>query len=727
MQFALKGLCCPVCASKIEQGIQKIAGVRSAAVDFTAQKLVMETGGDYDVSDIILRADSIVKEHEPDIVMERIDGAERGAGSAEAPLPSTAADREQSGPDRKKLALYARFGAGAALFIAAVALELSGPLELGLFLASYLLIGGGVLLRALKNISRGQVFDENFLMSLATAGAFAIGEYPEGVAVMLFYRVGEAFQDHAVNRSRASISALMDIRPDYANLLREGALVTVAPGEVQAGDVIVVKPGEKVPLDGVVLEGRSALDTSALTGESLPRDVEPGSEALSGSINKTGLLQIRVSKTFGESTVSKILNLVQNAGSKKTPIENFITKFARYYTPVVVALAVLLAFVPPLLIPGAVFSDWVNRALVFLVVSCPCALVISIPLSFFGGIGGASRQGILIKGSNYLDALNKVDTVVFDKTGTLTRGVFTVTRIAPAANFSAADLLRYAAHAESNSNHPIALSIQKAYGKPVEGQRIQGHEEIAGRGVRVMVDGKNVLAGNDRLLEEAGVSLPGASLAAAETEREPSGASVVRVAVDKVYAGSLFINDEPKPDAAKTIRALKARGVRNTVMLTGDSRTIGERIAGELGIDRVYTELLPHEKVEQLEALEREKTSPGKLVFVGDGINDAPVLARSDIGVAMGGLGSDAAIEAADLVIMTDEPSKLITAMDIARRTRGIANQNIVFALGVKGIVLILGALGLASMWAAVFSDVGVAVIAIFNAARALWAKKAER
>jgi Cd2+/Zn2+-exporting ATPase len=481
---------------------------------------------------------------------------------------------------------------------------------------------------------------------------------------------------------------------------------------------MVVKPGEKVPLDGIVLEGRSALDTSALTGESLPREVEPGSEALSGSINTSGLLTIRVSKTFGESTVSKILNLVQNAGSKKTPIENFITKFARYYTPAVVAMAALLALVPPLLIPGAVFSDWINRALIFLVVSCPCALVISIPLSFFGGIGGASRQGILIKGSNYLDALNNIDTVVFDKTGTLTRGVFTVTRIAPAERYTREELLYYAAHAENNSTHPIALSIQKAWGKAIEGQRIKAHEEIAGRGVRVMVDGKEVLAGNDRLLEEANIPF-----GAAETE-EHTGGSTVRIAVEGAYAGSLFISDEPKQDAARTIRGLKTRGVKNTVMLTGDSRTVGERIAGELGLDQVYTELLPHQKVEQLETLEKEKKSAGKVVFVGDGINDAPVLARSDIGVAMGGLGSDAAIEAADVVIMTDEPSKIITAIDIARKTRGIANQNIVFALSVKALVLILGALGLASIWAAVFSDVGVAVIAIFNATRALMVKK---
>jgi Cd2+/Zn2+-exporting ATPase len=713
LQFKLKGLCCPVCASKIEAGIQKIAGVQSVAVDFAGQRLLLETGGDYSIDDIVARADSVAREHEPDIIMERIDDSPAPA------IPAEKAAGEKTGTSRKQLLEYARFGASLALFVTAVALEFPQRVELGLFLASYLLVGADVLFRALKNISRGQIFDENFLMSLATLGAFAIGQYPEGVAVMLFYWVGEAFQNHAVNRSRSSIAALMDIRPDYVNLLRGDATVTVAPGEARVGDTMVVKPGEKVPLDGVVLEGRSALDTSALTGEAMPRDVEPGSEALSGSINKSGLLTIRVSKTFGESTVSKILNLVQNAGSKKTPIENFITKFARYYTPAVVAMAALLAVVPPLLISGASFADWINRALVFLVVSCPCALVISVPLSFFGGIGNASRQGILIKGSNYLDALNDIDTVVFDKTGTLTRGVFTVTDIAPAGDYTGEDLLYYAAHAEHNSNHPIALSIRKAHGKAVDGHRIKDHQELAGRGVRVMVDGKEALVGNDRLLEEASVSFD-----AAEAGNTPSGGSTVRIAIDGVYAGSLFISDEPKKDAVPTIRALKARGVKKTVMLTGDAKAVGERIAGELELDRVYAEMLPHQKVEQLEALELEKKSAGKLVFVGDGVNDAPVLARSDIGVAMGGLGSDAAIEAADIVIMTDEPSKLVAAMDIAKRTRGIANQNIAFALTVKGVVLILGALGLASMWAAVFGDVGVAVIAIFNAARALRSNK---
>ncbi|GHV27082.1 cadmium-translocating P-type ATPase [Spirochaetia bacterium] len=706
MQFSLEGLCCPVCASKIEAGIQHLAGVRTASVDFTAQKLFLETGDDaHDEAhamEIIARADSIVKQHEPDIVMTRIDG--RALEPATETVPGT---------NRGKIIDYVRFGIGVVLFITGMAVHFSGSLELAVFLAAYVLIGGEVLLRAAKNIARGQVFDENFLMSIATIGAFAIGQYPEGVAVMLFYQVGEAFQDHAVNRSRRSITALMDIRPDYVNLKRGETIVKAAPGDAKVGDIMVVKPGEKVPLDGVVIEGRSALDTSALTGESLPRDVEAGSAVLSGSINTSGLLSIEVSKVFGESTVSKILDLVQNAGSKKAPIENFITKFARYYTPAVVAMALILAIVPPLLIPGASFSAWINRALVFLVVSCPCALVISIPLSFFGGIGGASRQGILVKGGNYLDALTHVDTVVFDKTGTLTRGVFTVSRIVPAEHYTTEDLLFYAAYAESNSNHPIALSIQRAYGKAVDGQRITGHEEIAGWGIRVTVDGKRVLAGNSRLLDAEHIPY-----------LAQGTGSIVYLAIEGAYAGCLIISDEPKKDAAQTIRSLKVRGVKNTVMLTGDTRAVGEKIAGELGVDRVYTELLPHQKVEQLELLEKEKTSAGSLVFVGDGINDAPVLARSDIGIAMGGLGSDAAIEAADMVIMTDEPSKIITAIDIAKRTRSIVNQNIVFALGVKGIILILGALGIATMWAAVFGDVGVAVIAICNATRALKVKK---
>jgi Cd2+/Zn2+-exporting ATPase len=594
-----------------------------------------------------------------------------------------------------------------------MALGLPRPLELGVFLTSYLLVGGDVVFRALKNITRGRIFDENFLMSLATAGAFVIGEYPEGVAVMLFYRVGEAFQAYAVGRSRRSITALMDIRPDYANLKTGDGLRRISPEEAAAGDLIVVKPGEKIPLDGIVREGRAALDSSALTGESLPRDVEAGSEVFAGSINTNGLLTVEVSRPFGESTVSKILDLAQNAGSSKAPVENFITRFARYYTPAVVFAALALALIPPLALPGASFSDWLSRALVFLVVSCPCALVISIPLSFFGGIGGASRSGILVKGSNYLNALASVDTVVFDKTGTLTRGQFSVNGVFP-RGMEAGELLDYAAHAEANSSHPIALSIQKAYresggGEIVPGD-IGGYEEIAGQGVRVRVRGKAILAGNRGFLESAGVPC---------VQSEGPG-TVVYLAADGVFAGSLVVADQIKDDSRDAVAELKALGIKNFAMLTGDSRAVAEKTAAALGINRVYAELLPHEKVEILEKLEREQSGPGRLVFVGDGINDAPVLARAGVGIAMGGLGSDAAIEAADVVLMTDEPSKIAATVRIAKKTRRIVWQNIVFALGVKAALLALGALGIASMWEAVFGDVGVTVIAVLNALRAL-------
>ncbi|GHV47221.1 cadmium-translocating P-type ATPase [Synergistales bacterium] len=600
--------------------------------------------------------------------------------------------------------------AGVAIFATAMIFDFTKPVSLVLFLVSYFLIGGEVLLRALKNIARGQVFDENFLMSVATVGAFAIGEYPEGVAVMLFYQVGEAFQDAAVNRSRKSISKLMDIRPDFANLKVGNDIQRVSPEGVGVGDFIVVKPGEKVPLDGVVVDGRSALDTSALTGEAMPRDVEPGGEILSGSINKNGLLTIKVSKRFGESTVSKILDLVQNAGSKKSMTENFITKFAKYYTPFVVFAALALAVIPPMVISGARFADWINRALVFLVVSCPCALVISIPLSFFGGIGGASKNGILIKGSNYLEALNNVDTVVFDKTGTLTKGVFSVTDVVGANALTRDELLSFAAHAESNSSHPIAVSIRKAYGQEISGAIISSYEEIAGWGVKVRIDGKTVLAGNDKLLDAENIRY----------EKTDALGTVVYLSVDGVYAGYIVISDEVKPDSARAIKDLKTAGVRHIAMLTGDSRDVGEKVARELGLDAVYAELLPHQKVEQLEALEKNKPTGQKLIFVGDGINDAPVLARSDIGIAMGGVGSDAAIEAADVVLMTDEPSKIVTAIRIAKNTRKIVWQNIIFALSVKAVILALGAAGIATMWAAVFGDVGVAVIAILNATRAM-------
>ncbi len=596
----------------------------------------------------------------------------------------------------------------AILLVAAALAPVEGIIKLVLFLIPYAVIGWDVLWKAIRNIAHGQVFDENFLMALATVGAFVIGEYPEGVAVMLFYQVGELFQSYAVGRSRQSIAALMDIRPDYANIEQDGKLVQVDPEDVAVGDTIVIKAGEKIPLDGVVLDGVSAVDTAALTGESLPRDVKPGDGVVSGCINRSGLLKVRVTKVFGESTVAKILDLVENSSSKKAPAENFITRFARYYTPVVVIGAVLLAALPPLLFGGD-WSDWLQRALIFLVISCPCALVISIPLSFFGGIGGASKQGILVKGSNYLEALAKTEIVVFDKTGTLTKGTFQVTAVHP-DQIGEEELLELAALAESYSEHPISRSLRDAYQKPIDSSHVTDVEEISGHGVRAKVDGREVHAGNGKWMDQAG----------AQWRNCHRMGTVVHVAVDGAYAGHIVISDEVKPDAAKAIRALKQNGVKKAVMLTGDAKAVGEAVAKELGIDEVHTELLPGDKVDQVERLLREADGKGKLAFVGDGINDAPVLSRADIGIAMGGLGSDAAIEAADVVLMDDQPSKLATAMRISRRTLRIVRQNIVFALGIKLLFLILGAFGLANMWEAVFADVGVSVLAILNASRAL-------
>lgn len=602
---------------------------------------------------------------------------------------------------------------GAALFAAAVVIDSrwSGVYaDAGLiaFLAAFLVCGGDVIKKAAMNITKGQVFDENFLMTVATVGAFLVGEYPEGVAVMLFYQVGEWFQSYAVNKSRKSIRELMNIRPDYANVMRGGELLTVDPGEVKTGELIVVKPGERIPLDGTIEKGSTALDTMELTGESLPREAGEGDAVISGCVNQSAVIEVRVTKEFGESTVSRILELVENAGSRKSESENFISKFARYYTPVVVALAVLLAVIPPLAAGGDWYT-WIYRALSFLVVSCPCALVISIPLSFFGGLGGASRAGILIKGSNYLEALSKAEIVVMDKTGTLTKGNFAVSRIVP-ENGEAGTLLELTAYAESGSNHPISRSLQQAYGKEIDRSRIAELEESAGFGVSAMIDGRRVLAGNLRHMEQSGIACGKAQ----------EIGTIVYTACDGEYLGYIVIADEVKPDAAEAVRRLKDGGIQDIVMLTGDRKETAEAVAGELGIDHVYAELLPGDKVDRMEELMRRKSADGKLVFVGDGMNDAPVLARSDIGIAMGGLGSDAAIEAADIVIMTDEPSKIARAMEISRRTLAIVKQNTVFAIGVKVVILVLAACGIASMWTAVFGDVGVAVIAILNAMRAL-------
>lgn len=599
---------------------------------------------------------------------------------------------------------------GAVVFVAAVAIDLKVEwLQIALFIISYIIVGGDIVKKAIRNISRGKVFDENFLMSIATIGAFLIGEYPEGVAVMLFYQVGELFQSYAVDKSRRSISNLMDIRPDYANLKKGDDIVKVDPDEVKIGDIIVIKAGEKVPLDGKVIEGSSMLDTIALTGESVPREVGVGSDILSGCININGVITVEVAKEFEESTVSKILDLVENASSKKSNSEQFITKFARYYTPVVVIIAAILAIVPPLIIAEATFSDWIYRALSFLVVSCPCALVISIPLSFFGGIGGASRKGVLVKGSNYLEALAKTEIVVFDKTGTLTKGVFNVQEI-HSEGVSEEELLELTAYAESYSNHPISLSLKNAYGKEIDNGRITDVEEIPGHGIIATVDGNKVIAGNIKLMKKMKISY---------FEGEVIG-TIVHVAINDKYAGYIVIADELKKDSSQAIKVLKEADIKKTVMLTGDNKNIASKVAKELGIDKVYAELLPADKVEKLEELFSQKSNKGKLAFVGDGINDAPVLARADIGIAMGGLGSDAAIEAADVVIMTDEPSKISTAMKISKKTLKIAYQNIAFAIGIKIIVLILSALGITTMWAAIFADVGVTIIAILNAFRAL-------
>ena len=594
------------------------------------------------------------------------------------------------------------------LFGAALALPLEGWAKLAVFLVPYAVIGWDVLWRAVRNIAHGQIFDENFLMALATIGALAIGEYPEAVFVMLFYQVGELFQSYAVNQSRKSIAALMDIRPDYANIEVDGQLQQVDPEEVAVGDTIVIKAGERIPLDGVVLEGTSTLDTAALTGESLPRQVQSGDDVISGCINLSGLLKVQVTKAFQESTVSKILDLVENSSSKKAKAEHFITRFARYYTPVVVLAAVALAVLPPLF-TAIGWLDSIQRALNFLVVSCPCALVISVPLSFFGGIGGASRDGILVKGSNYLEVLAKAEIVVFDKTGTLTQGVFNVTAIHP-DHCDQSQLLELAALAECVSDHPISRSLLEAWGELPDRSRVTQAEELSGRGVRAIVDGKVICAGNDKLMEEIGVTWHPCHHVG----------TTVHVAADGVYLGHIVISDQVKPDAQEAISALKAAGIRKTVMLTGDAKPVGEAVAAQLGLDEVHAQLLPADKVDQVEKLLKEVSPKGALAFVGDGINDAPVLSRADVGIAMGGLGSDAAIEAADIVLMDDKPSKLAQAIAIARRTLAIVRQNIVFALAVKLFVLVLSALGQANLWQAVFADVGVSVIAILNAMRAM-------
>ena len=702
-KYLLKGLDCPNCSAKIEKEVGELEGVALSEVNLMKQTLTVSMDHNKAAS-MLDMVTTIVHSHEPDVEV-----SEQKADTSVAP------DKKEKTPvysdDDKKLTI--RLISGAVIYAVGMGLTLFGhvslPVELGVLIVAYIILGWDVVWQAVKNITRGQIFDEHFLMSLSTIGAFAIGEYPEAVAVMLFYQVGEFFQSLAVKRSRKSISDLMDIRPDSATVRRNGELIVVAPETVSIGELIVVKPGEKIPLDGIVTEGESMLDTRALTGESVPRSIRKGEEALSGCVNQSGVLTIKVTKSFGESTVTKIIDLVENASSRKAPTENFITTFARYYTPIVVGMAAILAIIPPVILGGG-WSEWLRRGFVFLIVSCPCALVISIPLTFFGGIGAASKRGVLVKGSNYLEALNKVSVVVFDKTGTLTKGVFKVVDITVEFGFTKEQVLEYAAQAESYSNHPIAKSIQEAFGKTIDQSVLSGYEEISGHGIRVLIGGKRVLAGNSKLMDSEKVSYAACQ----------SAGTKVYIAVDGRYAGCIVIADEVKDDSQNAIASLKKIGVEKTVMLTGDDEKIGKAVAEQLGLDEYYAQLLPDQKVEKLEYLDQHKTKGSKLAFVGDGINDAPVLARADVGIAMGGLGSDAAIEAADVVLMTDEPSKLVDAIDVAKATKRIVMQNIIIALGIKSVFLILGALGIAGMWEAVFGDVGVTIIAVLNAMRIL-------
>lgn len=717
VKLFLRGLGCANCANKIENKVDSLPEVKEAIVNFSTSMLIITLNEEISLDVIIEKVKKIVNALEPDVVVEKADKS--GIKPKKSVCSSDCCKSEHEGNENShdhnsnEKAIGSKhkviLGVGILLYVVGLILGEENNYGIIFFITSYILVGGKVVLTAAKNIIRGQVFDENFLMSIATIGAFAIGAYPEAVAVMIFYEIGEMFQDYAVGKSRKSISSLMDIRAEYATLLIDKTEKMVAPEEVNVNDIILIKPGERVPLDGVVVSGRSTLDTSALTGESLPRNVEEDEEILAGAINLTGVIQVKVTKVFGESTVARILELVQNAGNKKAPTEKFITKFARYYTPVVVFSALALALVPPLLIEGAVFSDWLYRALIFLVVSCPCALVVSIPLGLFAGIGGASKKGILIKGGNYLEALKDVETVVFDKTGTLTKGVFKVVKI-NGINIEEEELLKVAALGESFSNHPIAKSIMQAYNKNINKSLVQNYEEISGNGIKVIIEGKEVLLGNNKLMEKFNINY---------SQNNEVG-TIVHLVIDGEYKGNLVIADEVKEDSLEALRELKKLGIKNIVMLTGDNKKVADKVAEELELSQVHSELLPQDKVAKLEELLNEKTAKGKLVFVGDGINDAPVLARADVGVAMGGIGSDAAIEAADVVLMRDEPMALVEAIKIAKRTNKILWQNIIFSLGVKGLILILSTLGLANMWEGVFADVGVTLIAVFNSMRAL-------
>ena len=700
-EILLGGLNCAHCAEVINERVSKLEEIESANLNFINKKLIININKYEDENKVMEKVTGIINDTEPGLDIQIILEDKKIENKR---IKKSKNDINKS--DLFKLII------GTLVYIFGIYQTATGfesQFSSIIFLGAYIIVGGKVLTKAFKNILKGQIFDENFLMSLATLVALIIGELPEAVGVMLFYQIGEFLQGIAVGKSRKSITSLMEIRPDYANLKIGSEIKIVSPEDISVGDIIVVKPGEKVPLDGTVIDGMSMVDTSALTGESLLREVTVGEDILSGFINKNSVLTIKVNKEFGESTVTKILDLVENASTKKSKTENFITKFSKYYTPVVVICAVLIAILPPIIIPGSDFNNWIYRGLVFLVISCPCALVLSIPLSFFSGIGFASKNGILIKGSNYLEALKDVDTVVFDKTGTLTKGVFNVTKI-EASGIDKDKLLEYAAVAEVNSNHPIAKSIISYYNKIINLNEIKSYEEIASHGIKVIYNNEQILAGNEKLMKSENILY----------SKAKEVGTVVYIAVDQVYRGYIVISDEIKDDSIDAIKKLKNIGIKDVVMLTGDNEKVANNIANKLGVDKVYSNLLPNEKVEKLEEIYNGKLEKEKVIFVGDGINDAPVLARADIGIAMGGLGSDAAIEAADVVLMTDEPSKISTSIDIAKRTNKIVWQNIVFALGVKIIVLVLGAGGVATMWEAIFADVGVALIAVLNAMRAM-------
>ena len=688
LQLTLEGLNCANCARKIEEKVGKMEGVKESNLNFTTTTLNVKLERKVKEEHAINEIKKIVEALEPHVKVEKKVSGKTNVQKAKFEVKPTLI-------------------IGTILYLIAVIGDFKGVLALILFVASYLLIGGKVVLTAIKNIARGQLFDENFLMTVATIGAFSISEYPEAVAVMLFYEIGETIQGYAVNKSRSSISSLMDIRADYANIIIDGKEKKVSPETVKVEDIILVKPGEKIPLDGIVVEGESFVDTSALTGESVPRKIAVNDEILSGGINTNGVLKVKVTKKFGESTVSRILEMVENAANKKANTEKFITKFAKVYTPIVVALAILIAVVPSIFIKDALFSTWLYRALVFLVVSCPCALVVSVPLGFFAGIGGASKKGVLVKGSNYLELLKDLETVVFDKTGTLTEGVFTVTEI-NTNNIQKEKLIEVAAMAESFSNHPIAISIIKEYGKEIDKEVIEEYEEIAGHGIKAVINNEEILIGNAKLMNQFNISY---------NEVDSIG-TVVYCAINGEFKGSIVISDKIKENAAEALINLKAAGVKKTVMLTGDNKKTAEKVGEKVNIDEVHSELLPLGKVKEVEKLLKASNKNGRLAFVGDGVNDAPVLARADIGIAMGGIGSDAAIEAADVVLMKDDINALVDAINVSKKTNKILWQNIIFALGVKVIVMVLGTFGIANMWTAVFADVGVTIIAIINSTR---------